>query len=400
MAENAQATWGSQMAEMPEAQILGIMAAEHNNALVQFIGIKLLVDRVWPASKALKLKRDYHGQFVGTVAHPISPWHEVMSAVVGAMETHPDDAKVTENACVALSFYFDCMFENGTVSLQEPAATIFSRIINAVVASLGREKAAQRDGPDTRGMMVLLDMCNTNPANALGIADAGGIDVLQAVLLRHQANRKALSKGFMLLSSITRSYPLKLAVSSATFELLRQGIIDRDICAPIMSTMVYITNKPPVWMPETDAAQIREHMKSNITALFPGLCWILAATQVHMKTKSFFVVALLLLTNMAENAVSNEMAGCIIECLGLSVVLDGMQRFRMDYEVQLHGAKAMWALLRFGGVETIEENVKQRVLSMLQTAVTRFDSVDQLEIRTVAKKARELIQLDPIEVDD
>jgi len=141
-------------------------------------------------------------------------------------------------------------------------------------------------------------------------------------------------------------------------------------------------------------------MKSNITALLPGLCWILAATQVHMRTKPFFVLGLLLLTNMAENAVTNEMAECIIECLGFSVVLEGMNCFPQDYQVHLHGAKAMWALLLFGGVETIEENVKQRALALLKTAPTRFDSVDQHEIRTVAKKARELIQLDPIEVDD
>ena len=400
MAENAQTTWDRQMEEISEANILEVMATEKDNAHVQFLGINMLVNRVWPASLALKLERDGLRMFVGTDAHPISPWHEVISAVVRAMETHPDDANVTENACVGLCFYFDCMFEHSTVASQEPAATIFPRVINAVVASLGWEKAAQSDGPDTRGMDVLLDMCDTNPANVLGFVDAGGIDVLQLVLLRHQADRKALSNGYKLLSNITSCYPLKLAVSSAMFEMLRQNIINSDICGPIMLTMAHITKKPPPGMFEADAAQIREHMKSNITALLPGLCWILAVTQVHMRTKPFCVLGLSLLTNMAENAVTNKVAACIMECLGLSVVLDGMNCFPQDYQVQLHGAKALWALFRFGGVDTIGANVKQRALAMLHTAVTRFDSVDEHEIRTVAKKARELIHPEPIEVDD
>jgi len=101
---------------------------------------------------------------------------------------------------------------------------------------------------------------------------------------------------------------------------------------------------------------------------------------------------LLLLTNMAENAGSNDMAIFIIACLGFSVVQDGMNCFPQHYQVQLHGAKAMRALLQWGGVEAIEEIVKQRALAMLQRAATRFDSVDDHEIRTVAKEARDLLQ--------
>ena len=67
----------------------------------------------------------------------------------------------------------------------------------------------------------------------------------------------------------------------------------------------------------------------------------------------------------AENGRSKGMAGCIIECLGCSVVLDGINRFPEKCVVQLHGAKAMWALLLFGGVQTTQTNVKQRALAVL-----------------------------------
>jgi len=77
---------------------------------------------------------------------------------------------------------------------------------------------------------------------------------------------------------------------------------------------------------------------------------------------------------------------------GFSVVQDGMNCFPQHYQAQLHGAKAMRALLQLGGVEAIEENVKQRALAMLLRAATRFDSVDEHEIRTVAKEARDLLQ--------
>jgi len=66
-------------------------------------------------------------------------------------------------------------------------------------------------------MMVLLDMCETDKAHILGVVNAGGVGVLQSVLLRHQANRTAVSKGYRLLSTIAHSYPLQLAVSSAMF---------------------------------------------------------------------------------------------------------------------------------------------------------------------------------------
>ena len=69
-----------------------------------------------------------------------------------------------------------------------------------------------------------------------------------------------------------------------------------------------------------------------------------------------------------------------------------MNCFPQHYQAQLHGAKTMRALLQLGGVEAIEENVKQRALAMLLRAATRFDSVDEHEIRTVAKEARDLLQ--------
>ena len=90
---------------------------------------------------------------------------------------------------------------------------------------------------------------------------------------------------------------------------------------------------------------------------------------------------------------SDLLAIFIIESLGFSVVQDGMNCFPQDYQVQLQGAKAMRALLRLGGVEAIEENVKQRALAMLRRAATCWDSVHADEIRTVAKEARNLLQL-------
>jgi len=69
-----------------------------------------------------------------------------------------------------------------------------------------------------------------------------------------------------------------------------------------------------------------------------------------------------------------------------------MNCFPQHYQVQLHGAKAMRALLQLGGVEAIEENVKQRALAMLLRATKRFSSVDDHELRTVAKEARDLLQ--------
>ena len=185
------ATSESQMAEMPEAQILEVMGAGQGNARVQFLAIKVLVNKVWPASLALKLKRDGHGQFVGIPAHPISPWHQVIHAVVRAMETHPDDASVTQNACVGLCFYFDHMFDYARVSLQRPASTIFPRVIEAVIASLRREKAAVKHVCDIKGMMVLMYMVKVR-ANAADMLHAGGIDVLQSVLLRHPANQTTI----------------------------------------------------------------------------------------------------------------------------------------------------------------------------------------------------------------
>ena len=119
-----------------------------------------------------------------------------------------------------------------------------------------------------------------------------------------------------------------------------------------------------------------------------------------MKTHRIFVFSLVLLTNMAENGGSKDMAQYINECLGFCVVLDGMNSFRFDYEAQLHCAKAMRALLLFGGVDTIEENVKKRANQMLEVAGNLFKSVDELEIRTVAKEARELMYPEPIIVND
>jgi len=174
--------------------------------------------------------------------------------------------------------------------------------------------------------------------------------------------------------------------------LLRQNCLYRELCLPIVLTMVHITCTPPDGMGAADAAEIRDHVTSNITALRPGLCWILAATQAHMKDRPFLLSAMLLLTNMAENAGSNEMAIFVVASLGFSVVQDDMNCFLHHDQVQLHGAKAMRALLRLGGVEAIEENVKQRALAMLVRAATRFDSVDDHEIRTVAKEARDLLQ--------
>ena len=185
---------------------------------------------------------------------------------------------------------------------------------------------------------------------------------------------------------------MELAVSSSMLESLRQTIMDSRPSGMIMWTMLHITMAPPAGLAAPDAVQFREHTQSNITALLPGLGWILTATQIHMKHQAVFVFGCQLLTNMAENAASNETARRIIECLGFNVVLDGTIRFRCDDEAQLHGAKAMWALLRFGGVDTIEEHVKQRALQTLRAAVRRFDSVDEHAIRTAARNACELLQ--------
>jgi len=196
----------------------------------------------------------------------------------------------------------------------------------------------------------------------------------------------------MLLSTIAHSYPLKLAVSSGMFELLRLNCLSRDVCWPVLLTMVHITCTPPDGMAAADAAEMRDHVTSNITALRPGVCWILASMQAHMKDSPMLLSAMQLLTNMAGNAGSNEMAVFIVACLGFSVVQDGMNCFPQHSEVQLHGAKAMRALLQWGGVEGIEEIVKQRALAMLRRAATHFNSVDVHEIRTVAKAARDLLQ--------
>jgi len=397
--KSSSATSESQMAEMPEAQILEVMGAEQGNARVQFLAIKVLVNQVWTASMALKMKRDCHRLFVGTAAHPISPWHEVIHAVVGAMETHPDDASVTQNACVGLCFYFDRMFDYDTVSSQRPASTIFPRVIESVIASLRREKAAAKHVCDTKGMMVLMYMVKVRD-NSVGMLHAGDIDVLQSVLLRHPANQTTILEVYKLLNIIATYHPMELAVSSSMLESLRQAIMDSRPVGMIMWTMQHITMAPPAGLTAPDAVQFREHTHSNITALIPGLGWILTATQIHMKDQPVFVFACKLLTNMAENAVSNETARRIIECLGFSVVLDGTNCFRFDDEAQLYGAKAMWALLRFGGVDIIEEYVKQRALQTLWAEVTRFDSVDEHAIRTVARKACDLLQPHAIEVDE
>jgi len=396
------ATWEDKVSAMTEAQILQLMAKEHQNARVQYLGIRQLVNEIWRVSKATSNKRDHTGLLIGTTAHPISAWYDVFGVVVKAMETHPGDASVTENACLALFYYTEHMFACERVSLQGPAATIFPSTIKVVLASLAREKAAHKHDMDTGGMMVLVNLSLAHDTHVLGIVDAGGVGVLQSVLLRHRAASKAVYVAYKLLSIITDAYPLLLTVSSGMVESLRLGFTDRNVCGTIMSTMLHITKKPPAGMAGVAAAQIREHTKSNITALLPGISWILAAKQLHMRDKPFLVLSMQLLSNVAENAEPNKMAGRILGCLGFSVVLDGMNCFRKDYAVQCQGAKAMWALLSFGGVETIEENVKQRAFQKLQIADALFPSADEHEIRSVAKMARELIQpidLEPIELD-
>jgi hypothetical protein len=399
MAENAQATWDRKMEEMSEAQILQVMGTERGNGRVQFLGMKMLVNNLWPASRWLDLKRDCAGLFVGTAAHPISPWPEVVHAVVGAMETHPDDADVTGTGCIALYFYFYRMIEIKVVLSQRPGSTLFPRVIAAVINSLRREKPAAEHDFDTKGMMVLWCMI-TMRANMECVKDAGGIDVLQSVLLRHPTNRNAILEAYQLLNNITTSYPMELAVSSSMLDSLRQVMMDSRAAGMIVLTMQRITNTPPAELAAADAAKFLEHTQSNIAALRHGLGWILAVIQIHMKTRRILVFSLELLTNMAENSGSKDMARYINECLGFSVVLDGMTCFRFDYETQLYCAKAMRALLLFGGIETIEEDVKQRANEMLEVAGNLFKSVDQLEIRTVAKEARELMYPDPIMVND
>jgi len=399
MAENAQATWESKMEEMSEAQILQVMGTESGNARVQFLGMKMLVNNLWPASRALNLTRDHAGLFVGTAAHPISPWPEVVHAVAGAMETHPDDADVTETGCIALYFYFYRMIEIKEVLSHTPGSILFPRVIEAVVASLRREKTDAKHDADTKGMMVLWCMITVR-ANMECVQDAGGIDALQSVLLRHPANRNAILEAYQLLNNITTSYPMELAVSSSMLDSLRQVMMDSRAAGMIVLTMQRITNAPPAGLAAADAAKFLKHTQSNIAALRHGLGWILAAIQIHMKTRPILLFSLELLTNMAENGGSKDMAQYINKCLGFCVVLDGMNSFRYDYETQLHCAKAMRALLLFGGVETIEEDVKQRANEMLEVAGQLFNSADQLEIRTVAKEARELMYPEPILVND
>jgi len=399
MAENAQATWESKMEEMSEAQILQVMGTERGNARVQFLGMKMLVNTLWPASRALNLKRDGAGLFVGTAAHPISPWPEVVRAVAGAMETHPDAADVTEPGCIALYFYFYRMIEIKEVLSHRPGSTLFPRVIEAVITSLRREKTDAKHEADTKGMMVLWCMITVR-ANMECVKDAGGIDALQSVLLRHPANRNAILEAYQLLNNITTSYPMELAVSSSMLDSLRQVMMDSRAAGMIVLTMQRITNAPPAGLAAADAAKFLKHTQSNIAALRHGLGWILAGIQIHMKTRPILLFSLELLTNMAENGGSKDMAQYINECLGFSVVLDGMNSFRFDYETQLHCAKAMRALLLFGGVDTIEEDVKQRANQMLEIAGQLFNSADQLEIRTVAKEARELMYPEPIIVND
>ena len=398
-AGDAQATPASKMEEMTEAQILEEMAAKKDDADVLCLAMNTLWKRVWPATKAWKPKRDRDGQMVGTADHPISPWPEVINALVSAMETHPDNASVTESACAGLLFYYNHVCAYETVSSQRPASTIFPRVIKAVIASLRREKAKVKHDADTKGMLVLWKMIE--PGHKLkDIIHAGIIDVLQSVLLRHPSNRTTIFEAYKLLNLIATNYPLELAVSSSMLESLRHVITHERGAGMLMLTMWRITAAPPAEMAEADAVNFLEHTRSNITALRPGVGWILAAMQIHMMSIHVNIFGLKLLTQMAENAGSKDMAQCINASLGFNVVLDTMKRFYFDDEAQLHCAKAIWALLFFGGVETVEEDGKRRTNQMLRAAETRFSSPEQLQLRTVAKKARELINLDPIEVDD
>ena len=367
MAENALATWESKMEEMSEAQILQVMGTESGNARVQFLGMKRLVNTLWPASTALNHKRDCAGLSIGTAAHPISPWPEVIHALAGAMETHPDDADVTKTGCIALYFYFYRMMDYKKVLSQRPGSTLFPRVIAAVMSSLRREKPAADHDADTKGMMVLWCMVEVR-ANMENLKDAGGIGALQSVLFRHPANQKTVIEAYKLLNNIATYYPMELAVSSSMLDSLRQIMMNCHAAGMILVTMRRIANAPPAGLAAADAAKFLEHTQSNIAALRHGLGWILAAIQIHMKTRDVLVFSLQLLTNMAENGGSKDMAQYINECLGFSMVLDGMTCFRFDYGTQLHCAKAMKALLLFGGVETIEEDVKQRAHEMLEVA--------------------------------
>jgi len=161
-AGDAQATPASKMEEMTEAQILEEMAAKKDDAEVLCLAMNTLWKRVWPATKAWKPKRDRDGQMVGTADHPISPWPEVINALVSAMETHPDNASVTESACAGLLFYYNHVCAYETVSSQRPASTIFPRVIKAVIASLRREKAKVKHDADTKGMLVFGRIENWN----------------------------------------------------------------------------------------------------------------------------------------------------------------------------------------------------------------------------------------------
>ena len=399
MAEDAQATPDSKMEEMKEAQILEEMATKQGDAEVQFLGFNTLRKRVWPANIALKPKRDREGQMIGTVDNPISPWPEVINAVVCAMETHPDNVIVTESACAALLFYYEEVCTYDTVSSQRPASTMSPRVIKAVIASLRREKAEVHDDADIKAMRVLWTMTPVR-TTLQDIMDAEGIDVLQSVLLRHPSNRYIIERAYALFDHIARNFAMELAVSSSMLESLRQVIQYERPAGMIILTMTHITDAPPADWAEADAADFLKHTQNNITALRPGVGWILATMQIHMKSIHVVVFSLKLLTNMAQNAGSKDMAQCINKGLGFNMVLEIMKYFPMNHEPQLHCAKAIWALLFVGGVETVEEDGKRRANQMLRAATARFNAPGQLELRTVAKKVRELINLDPIEVDD
>ena len=399
MAEDAQAIPDSKMEEMTEAQILQEMATKKDDAEVQISAMHTLSEQVWPATIALNLNRDGDGQLVGSAGHPVSPWPEVINALVSAMETHPDNAPVIERAILCLLFYYENVCACDAMSSQEPATTFFPRVIKAVIASLRREKSAVKHDADTKSMFVLKKMLRVG-TNLEDTIYADGIDVLQLVLLRHTSNSTIILEAYNLLHFIAACFPMELAVSSAMLESLRMATRYESSAGVIIATMVSITDTAPADMAEADAADFLKHTRSNITALRPGVGWILAVMQMHMRTVYAVLFSLKLLINMAENAGSKDMAQCINKGLGFNVVLDIMKRWRVVSDVQLHCAKAVWALLFFGGVETVEEDGRRRASEMLRAAETLFNSDAQLELRTVAKKARELINLDPIEVDD
>jgi len=397
--ESSAATWQNKVSGMTEAQILQTMVSERSNAYVQFLGIKELVNVVWPKIKNMWHKRTHDGQSTGTSANPLCPWSDVFGAVVGAMEAHAADVSVTENSCVALFYYTEHMLKCDSVSLQGPPPVLL-RAIHVLVDSLRREKETMKHGVDTAAMMALMNFSEAHRSNLRTIVTAGGVDVLQSAVYRHRSSVQVTYVAYKLLSIITALYPLELSISSAMSETLRRGFTDQNVCGTVLTTMLYITNAPPAGTYAPDAARIEAHMKSNINSILPGLCWVLAATQYHQGVKPMLVLSFKLLSNVATNAESNDMAKCIIESLGFSAVLDGMNRFRVDYDVQLQGAKAMWAILRFGGIEEIEQNVRQSALQVLNAVEIRFILDEQRELRTFANNARVLIQPEPIEVGE